>query len=74
MNNSYYKLIFSDLPLSVSVAFSFDVRGFNPSCYKSLCHTIESNFSTSFSKLISFYQITEYEFERNLIKLDFRTK
>lgn len=74
MNNSYFKFIFSDLPLSVAVAFSFEVRDSNPTTYKSMWETIENNFRTSRSNLISFYYVTENEFERNVLKIDFRTK
>lgn len=74
MNNSYFKLMFSDLPLSVAVAFPFKVIDGNPTCYKSMWETIENNFRTTRLNLISFYHITEIEFERNVLKVDFRTK
>lgn len=74
MNNSYYRFVFSDLPLSVSVAFPFNVRDFDPICYKTLWLTIEENFRTRRSQLMSFYQTTGNEFERSIIKIDFRDK
>lgn len=74
MNNSYFRFIFSDLPHSVAVAFSFEVRDGDPTSYRSMWETIENNFRTSRSELIEFYYITEHEFERNLLKVDFRAK
>lgn len=74
MNNSYFKFIFSDIPLSVAVAYPFVVRDGNPTVYKSMWETIEDNFRTSRSNLISFYDITENEFERSVLKIDFRAK
>lgn len=74
MNNSYFKFMFSDLPLPVAVAFSFEVRDSNPTTYKSMWETIENNFRTSRSNLILFCHITESEFERNVLKIDFRAK
>lgn len=66
--------MFSDLPLSVAIAFPFKVIDVNPTYYKSLWETIENNFRTTRSNLIAFYHITEIEFERNVLKIDFRTK
>lgn len=60
------------MPLSVAVAFPFQVRDCNPTTYKSMWDTIENNFRTKRSNLITFYHIGEYEFERNVIKIDFR--
>lgn len=74
MNNSYFKFIFSDIPLSVAVAYPFIVRDGDPTTYNSMWETIEHNFRTSRSNLISFYHITENEYERNVLKVDFRTK
>lgn len=74
MNYSYFKLIFSDLPLSVAVAFPFEVRDCNPTTYKSMWETIENNFKTTRSNLVIYYHIRECEFSRNVLKIDYRVK
>ena len=74
MNNSYFKLIFSDMPLSVVVAFPFIVRDGDPTSYSSMWNTIEKNFRTSRSNLIDFYHIDVNEYESSILKVDFRGK
>lgn len=74
MEASYFKLIFSDIPLSVAVAFPFIARDGNPTTYTAMWKTIEENFRTTRSNLISFYHIGSNEFEGNVLKIDFRAK
>lgn len=74
METSFFKLIFSDLPLSVAVAFPFIARDGNPTTYAAMWTTIERNFRTKRSNLIAFYHIGSNEFEQNVLKLDFRAK
>lgn len=74
MNNSYLTFIFSNLPLSVAVAVSFDVKDDNIEFYETMWEIIGKFFNTSRSKLISFSHITEDEFNKHLVKVDFRIK
>lgn len=69
MNNSYFKFVFSDMPLSVAVALSFKASDMNRTTYKLMWEAIESKFGTSRSNLISFYHITKSEFDMNYLKL-----
>ena len=73
-NNTFFRFIFSDLPLSISFAVPFEVKDGNFEFYSVLWDIVEDFFKTSRSKLISFSHITEDEFNRNLIKIDFRIK
>lgn len=74
MNNSYFNFVFSDLPLSVAVAVSFEVQDDNIDFYETMWEIIGKFFNTSRSNLISFKHITEDDFNRHLVKIDFRFK
>ena len=74
MNSTYFKFVFSDLPLSIAFAVPFEVHDNNFDFYKVMWDVIEDFFKTSRSNLISFYYITESEFDKNFIKIDFRDK
>lgn len=74
MDYSYFKFFFSDICFSVAVALPFLEYKIDTDTYKHMWKTIENNFRTKRSSLLSFDRITEDEFERNLIKLDFRYK
>lgn len=70
--NTYFRFIFSDLPLSISFAVPFEVHDGNFEFYKVMWDVIEEFFKTSRSNLISFNYITENEFDNSFIKIDFR--
>ena len=72
--NTYFRFNFSDLPLSIAFAVPFEVRDGNFESYKVMWDVIEDFFKTSRSNLISFCYITEGEFNKHLIKIDFRFK
>ena len=72
--NTYFKFVFSDLPLSIAFAVPFEVHDDNFDFYKIMWDVIEDFFKTSRSNLISFRYITKDEFSRSFIKIDFRDK
>lgn len=74
MGNSYFKFVFSDLPLSIAFAVPFEVQDGNFDFYKIMWDVIEDFFKTSRSNLISFCYITKGEFDKSFIKIDFRDK
>lgn len=74
MSTSYFRFVFSDLPLSVTVALPFEVKDDDLGFYNIMWGVIEYNFRTSRSNLIAFTHITEDDFENCLLKVDFRDK
>lgn len=74
MVDTYFRFIFSDLPLSIAFAVPFEVKEGNIEFYKIMWDIIADFFKTSRSNLISFTHISEDDFNRSLIKVDFRIK
>lgn len=72
--NTYFRFVFSDLPLSIAFAVPFEVQDGYIQFYKIMWEIIEDFFKTSRSNLISFSRITENDFNKYLIKVDFRIK
>lgn len=74
MNTSFFKLFFSDMQLPIAVAFSYDFSYEDIADFTWFWSAIELNFRTSFSHLIGCSSISANEFDKCVLKFDFRVK